>query len=600
VIEKTYDQGGFDILFTGYTMGTDADPSTFYQNNNYYLWNDSYNDALCYNITHTYDPTLRLQYIHQWQEYAYNWTPSVTLYYSKEVVAFKPSFQSAAFQNNCYPRWPGVEQWNDTLGWTNVTIAQTNPVPNYGLVPYLSGLHLDLSFYGPNSDLTIYGPIFGELGGFGMLMRSQSMAMVPYMAYGNYTTTNGGRNWTFWIRPGITFQDGTPLDGRDFVYTTRYMMTPGSGSAISGAYAYIPGIICGPGILAGIAAGYGNRTVYWAGETGTPGASLPLNYYEVHVDEYAPWAKTESDIGGLAIVPAEVLVNSSSGVPNYNAWDASNAAILRTTSFNTGTSATYVYYDKSGSLMPARTGPFGAGPFQWVDYNSGTSTVHEQKFNGYWRRAALEAAGVYKFTDYYIRSIYSATNAIAALQSNSVQVLGSQYGLENYLSSLLPALSSYVSYDGFAAQEMGFNLRHPIWGTGLGTPLGMVDPSRAAEAAWHVRRGIEYLVPKDFIIKQLLNGIGTYGITTPITRVTLGFDSDIIPRNYTYATARLLAKAEFEAAGYTFEPPPYHGPWENYGLFITMLGLAAIVVLAGFCIFRPRKMQAKGSELIHQ
>lgn len=557
VIGKPYDQGGFDMVFIGYSLGPDPDPYTLYHSSqfapygeNYYLWNDSYNDALCYNITHTVDPTLRLQYVHQWQAYAYNWTPSVAIYYNKEVVAFKPSFQSAPFQNNHYPQWPGVEQWNDTAGSTNVKIAQIGPFGpggGQGLVPYLTS-----SYY----DLTAYGPIFGELGGSGLLTRDQSGAMVPYVAYGNYTATAGGKNWTFWIRPGITFQDGTPLDGRDFVYTLRYEMTPASGSAGTGAYNYVSGIICGSDVSAGIAAGYGNRTVYWAGEQGTPGAGLPLNYYEVHVDQEAAWAYTESDIGGSSILPAEALVNSSAGVPNYSAWNPSNAAVLQGTSYNTGTSGTYVYYDKTGSLMPARSGPFGAGPYKWISYDTGTFTSHEQKFSGYFRRSALEAAGVYRFTDYYVEYISSATAAIAALQSGSVQVLDSQYHLENFLGSLNPSWSSLTSYDGYGVQEMGFNLRHPIWGTGLGTPLGQSNPARAAEAAWHVRRAIEYLVPKDTIIKQVLNGYGTYGITTPITRKTLGFDTSIVPRNETAQSAITLAQQELEAAGYVFLQPP--------------------------------------------
>jgi hypothetical protein len=105
-------------------------------------------------------------------------------------------------------------------------------------------------------------------------------------------------------------------------------------------------------------------------------------------------------------------------------------------------------------------------------------------------------------------------------------------------------------------QELGFNLRHPIWGTGLGTPLGQSNPAKAPEAAWHVRRAIEYLVPKDTIIKQVLNGFGSYGITTPITRITAGFDTSIVPRNETVQNATILAQHELEAAGYTFSSPP--------------------------------------------
>lgn len=595
-VGKNWSQGGFDIGFIGYAMS--PNPTGVYGlfhssqiapvGQNYYLWNDSYADALSYNVTHTIDRTQRLVYEKLWQQYEYDQTPDVTLFYTKEIVAFKPSFQSAPFQNNHYPLWPGVEYWNDTAGTTSVTIAQTGPfaTAGEGLVPYLT-----TSYY----DLTFYGPIYGEKSGFGLLTMNQTFLMEPYMAYGNYTHSTDGKNWTFWIKPGIKFQDGTTLNGKDFVYTLRYEMTPGSGSAETGVYGVITSIICGADVTAGIAAGYGNKSVYWAGEAGTPGASLPYNPYEVHVNERAPWAFTEADIGGLTIMPAEVLVNSSSGIPDYNAWVSDSGiqgrvAAIATTSYNTGTAGTYVYYNQTGHIMPARSGPFGAGPYEFVNYVTGTAQGHLTKFANYFQKATLEAAGVYRFTDYYVTTINLVTPAITALQSGSVQVLDSQYQLGNSLSALASAGASHVVYDAYGVQEMGFNMQNPIWGTGLGTPLGQRDPSQAKAAAAHVRRAIDYLVPKDQIIKQLLNGFGTYGVTTPVTRVTDGFDTSIQIRNYTYPVAIGHAVAELEAAGYTFGTPTQPSLLEAYGLLIIVVELAVIIVLAGFYFFRPRKL----------
>ncbi|WXG44149.1 MAG: ABC transporter substrate-binding protein [Promethearchaeati archaeon SRVP18_Atabeyarchaeia-1] len=591
VVGKSWADGGFDIGFIGYALTPDTDPYSFFHpydghgfftGGNYYLWNNTENDQLLESIRSEMNSTKRLEYIRQWQELAYDELPSITLFYTKDVVAFKPSFQSTPFSTYYYPLWPSVEQWNDTLGSTNVTVAQIGsfgPGGGEGLVPYLT-----TSYY----DLTVYGPIYGELGGLGMLMRNTSMAMVPYMAYGNYTTAAGGKNWTFWIRPGIHFQNGEELDARDYVYTLRYEMTPTSGSAGSGVYAYITSIICGADFGAGIAAGYGNHSVYWAGEAGTPGAALPYNKYEFHCDEQAAWALTTVDIGGLAIMPASVLVNAST-FPDYSTWNPSNAPFMQSTSFNTGASGTYRYYAKNGTFMAARSGPFGAGPYQWADYNTGTGTAHLTKFDGYFRRAALESEGIYRFTDYYVVHIGSVTAAIAALQAGSVQVLDSQYHVEASLDSLNLAWASWVSFDSYGVQEMGFNMRHPIWGTGLGTPLGQSDASQAKAAAYHVRHAIEYLIPKDQIIKNILHNFGSYGITTPVTRGNLGFDASIVPRNYTYPVAMLLAKAEFEAAGYTFVPPPQHGPWYNYGPLIAVVGLAGIIVVGGLYAFRPRR-----------
>src|SRR2546428_4091538 len=63
---------------------------------------------------------------------------------------------------------------------------------------------------------------------------------------------------------------------------------------------------------------------------------------------------------------------------------------------------------------------------------------------------------------------------------------------------------------------MGFNMKHPVFGTGVHTPLGKSDPSKAALAAKYVRQAISHAVPRDLIIQQLLFGYGYPGITTPV------------------------------------------------------------------------------------
>jgi len=601
VTGKSYTQGGYDLGFIGWAMSPEPNAFPFFHSSqlaplgsNYYLLNDSTNDALINTIVHDTNQTSRLAEVKQWQQWDYNYTPNVVISYEKEAVVFNKSYDAFAFQHYFYPVWPAVELWNNTArgtGFDNCTIAQTGPAPQIGLVPWLSTSYYDLTAFGP-----IYGPegfgLFGYNGSF-TSVADLNAATVPIMGYANYTVTNGGKNWTFWVKPGIHFQNGEVLDGRDFVYSMRYVMTPGSGSADSGVYGYLTSVICGQNIAAGIAAGYGNKSVYWAGEAGTPGASLPLNYDEVHVNIIAPWAWGLQDLGMTTILPADVLLNRSAGVVPYSQWNPSNAGVLQTTAYNTGVGS-YWYYMKDGTpstnTESRRTGPFGAGPYQWVDYNPTTFVVHETKFLNYFDRSRLEAAGLYQIVNYRVYNIPGISAAIAALDSGSVQILDSQYHLYNSFSSLDLSKCSYVSYDAFGVQEMGFNLQHPLFGTGTGTPLGISDPTQAAAAAWHMRRAVELLVPKDTIIKTMLNGYGSFGITTPVTKATAGFDTSIVPRNYTYSVAQQLAKTEFEAAGYSFVPPAPPTFWDSYGLLLAVVELAVIVVLGGFYFLRPRKM----------
>jgi hypothetical protein len=120
------------------------------------------------------------------------------------------------------------------------------------------------------------------------------------------------------------------------------------------------------------------------------------------------------------------------------------------------------------------------------------------------------------------------------------------------MSLLNPSFSKLVVHDGFLVQELGFNMQHPIFGTGIGTPVGMADITKAADAAKHMRRGIEYLFLKDSILKNMTNGYGTYGVTSVVTRATSYFNNQIVLRNDTTLNQRLLAMKEFEAAGYHF------------------------------------------------
>jgi ABC-type transport system substrate-binding protein len=93
---------------------------------------------------------------------------------------------------------------------------------------------------------------------------------------------------------------------------------------------------------------------------------------------------------------------------------------------------------------------------------------------------------------------------------------------------------------------MGFNMQNPILGTGLQTPVGKANPANAAEAARHVRQAISYLIPRDLIVSQLLNGAGVSG-TTVLGAFGSGYqDSSVKSDPYDPN----LARAELAAAGY--------------------------------------------------
>ncbi len=120
-VGKTYDQGGFDILFVGYNLGIDADPWSLYDSSqfaptggNYYLWNNSTNDNLVRQIKSTVDKPTRLNLVKQWQVLAYDALPSIPILYTREIVSFDKTVINgkAIFSAYTGPAWPPVELLN--------------------------------------------------------------------------------------------------------------------------------------------------------------------------------------------------------------------------------------------------------------------------------------------------------------------------------------------------------------------------------------------------------------------------------------------------------------------------------------------------------
>ena len=129
-------------------------------------------------------------------------------------------------------------------------------------------------------------------------------------------------------------------------------------------------------------------------------------------------------------------------------------------------------------------------------------------------------------------------------------------------------------------------MNHPVFGTGVDTPLGKEDPSRAAEAARYVRQAISHLVPRQSIIDTILDGYGNPGVTTPFTTLTFGYDSSLKPYSYDVT----LAKSLLAAAGYdTGVPPPSKGFLEEYGLYVGIAIVAVIVAVGAIYFVRRRQ-----------
>ncbi len=534
-VGKTYDQGGFDALFVGYAMGIDPDPFGLYDSTqfppagqNYNLYNSSESDRLCGLIKTTNDEATRLQYVKEWQALAYNDQPACTILYTKEVVAFDPTaLVGESFTTYHYPCWPRVKNWklNSTTTQDTIVLAQTGPAPEEGLNPLLT-----TSYY----DLTVYDGIFDSLAEREDMINK---AMIPALAT-DWSVAADGTTWTVNLRSDVKWHDGVAFTADDVKFTFDSYMNDAVGSPVG---AFVKDIIGSP---SNVEVKSPTQVVF----------KLPKVY-----------AYFVESILSTFIIPKHVL-------------DSVPAADWKTHAYNTASGSYTV-----GSYTAY--GPIGTGPYVYAAYNPTTFANILTKNTAYWDKAKLEAAGKFGINTFYVQQIEASDPAISALKSGDVDVLDSQYQLNTKLPSLLKPWSDYVSYDAFGVQEMGFNMNHPVFGTGVDTPLGKSDPSRAAEAARYVRQAISHLIPRQDIIDTVIAGYGSPGVTTAITRVTAGFDTSL---GY-YSYDQTLAKSLLAAAGYdTGVAPPSGNFLAQYGLYIAIAVIVVVVAVAAIYFVRKR------------
>jgi len=197
------------------------------------------------------------------------------------------------------------------------------------------------------------------------------------------------------------------------------------------------------------------------------------------------------------------------------------------------------------------------GPFMIQDYDSVNSVVHMVP-NPHWHGTTPS------LTDLYLTFIMGKDSAIAELKTGSIDIMDAQY---------FPVLSDFEGETGIegvlvkdpAHQEMSFNMKHPVLGTGELTPLG------TPEAAKYIRKAFSYACPRQIIVDQILQGLGAPA-TTAIPDSVVGYDDSLEPYPYDLD----LAIAMIEAAGYTVKVPITEETGIAGLVFLTFLGLAAL------------------------
>lgn len=528
-IGKLYDEGGWDALFIGWSPGSPSTPflgsyQCYYSTNtppgsNQLLWNNATSDALLGTmITEGYNAE-GIQAFKDWQLVQYQDVPTSGIIYEETTftAANNINFNGWAWSFDNIGPCPQF-----ITGTTDVIVSSTGEL--LGLNPPLvNGWYDTLAWF----------PIFDSL-----YTLNQDYSFSPSVAAAFPTKSADGYQYNVTLKHGVLWHDGVEVTADDVLFSWLGYMNQATGSQKS---ALTSGYI-GDDITFTWENGTSTRlvcnftsgvSVYPAtNETGTAIASIvALDKYtvEINIADFATFGKPAATFMPEGMVEVLLPKHILETVP-FADW--------LTHSFNTGIGNYTV-----GSTT--YSGPIGCGPYKFVDYNIVNALVTLEKFDNYWNATGLQSMGQFGVQNYYLRYIVEKDSAIAALRNGEVNILDAQYQLQrDYLAGNLNFATNYV-LAGSGIQQLGYNMRSPIWGTGVDTPNGQEDPANAALYARYVRLAFDYLIPRELILENLLSGQGAVA-AVHVNPLSPYLNTACVPRTYD----PVLAKQYLALAGY--------------------------------------------------
>ncbi len=527
-VGKTYDEGGYDIQLIGWTPGLKPEPRQVYyggdpaffapDGQNYYLWNNTEANLLLDEFITATDPAVQEEKLQKWQSVYFREMPSSQIMYSSNHAAVTPELGNYAW---IYFNVQPSPQW--LTGKTSVVYCSTGEIES--LLAPLSNSWYDTIIFSQIND--------------GLEVVNNAGENIPALVE-SWDVSTDGFDWTYHLRSGVKWHDLYDFTADDVLFSLWALMNPAVGSQFVGYYQSV----------------YGNRikftwengTATWLNSTATPAKLGSITATDsLTVDFTLP----ELAIGKPYGYISPFLLSFANNIIPKHIFESMPAADWTTSVFNTGSGGP-VTLDWVGNFT--YYGPIGTGPYKWVEFNPTAQLVHLEKFDEFWNASALTGIGQFGVTDYYIRFIAGKTAAIAALKNEEVDMLDPNYNIQTEVitpGAFDPSWATIMPLEGAGRQEIGYNMRHPIIGTGVGTPLGTATPARAAEAARYVRQAFDYAIPRQLIIDNLLSGFGAPG-ATPMLPTQPYFNASVTPRSYDLTEARRL----LQLAGYTVPGPP--------------------------------------------
>lgn len=558
-----YANGGFDAGFVGWGGGTvlpdygtnnvvNYRSQNLPPNGNNYAWykNATYDD-LAEQYANSFDANARAQIGQKMVRIVAQERPFLIIEYPAEVYAWASNISPWNQQQTESIATTGLDiqhfNVNDACAETKscvLNVAETGDINSVNNVP----TSIANSLY----DRYVYGPA-GYAGGGGSLEELDPRTLTYFNALATSITSSADHlDWTVKFLPH-TWHSSAKVTADDYVFTYMSDLRADVGCVCIGTLQTLLGLKAQFTFLNGTTRYVDNGT-YSATE---PAGWTPDSTFKA-VDETTFTFHISS-----AYVFADPILTGGSALPMHilekipaSQWATSFWSTLQ----KTPTTVTWDQnkYGGNGSYAWAY-GPVGDGPYAYKGYDTVAGVGTLQRFDNYYNATGLWSIGQFVVKTIHIDFIQGKDAAIAALKNGQVNYLDAQYTFNNDDISTLKGLGAITVLNvdpSTGWQEMGLNMGHPVFGTGTGTPLGQSDPSKAATAARYVRQALSYLIPRQYIIDNLLQGLAAPGITQICTCFGALYPSDVQPDPYDPTAARSF----LAAAGYqTGVAPPSTG-----------------------------------------
>ena len=492
---KTHPDGGWDAYLERYYYNSITPvPNNLFHSTalpptgqNFYYVNDQKLDKSLEDYAHARDEKSKLEAIHRFQKRWYETQPMTILFYPEDVIAVNPKlkgFSSTTFNPVFFP---DPENWTIEGAGDNATAAFASWAPPTNLLPmYTTGYN----------ESNIFGPVHNRLYEY---ENWETKKVVSGLAE-SHTMSDDGKHWVIKLRQGVKWHSGEEFTANDVKFTWDTILNKAYASPFQAPFQSI----------------FGSPDAYKV--TGRHEISVDLPQYTI---QFHDWLMT-----AMQIMPEHAYKDIK---PEQMRGHPANTWI-----------GTYTVKTSDGKSYTAR-GAIGTGPWKAASNDPMRKAYKFEKNESYWKKTTGNVK------TFYVVNIQGTDSVLSALKAGEIDAHDPMYDIGSLVSTIDPSWGKVHKFDSYKWQHVCYNLRHPVFGTGVETPLGKKDPSRAAEAAAYVRLAFSHVMPREQIVQEIASGFGKPG-TVPMPFTSPEYDQSLKPISYDLD----LARSYMEKAGYKY------------------------------------------------